>query len=100
MAEVVWTDPALQELSNIAEYIALDKPAAARHLIKEVFEKVERLQDFPLSGRTPLELPNSIYRELRVPPCRIFYRVDEGRVFILYVMRGERQLRLYMLGDS
>jgi len=100
MAEVVWTDPALQELSNIAEYIALDKPAAARHLIKEVFEKVERLQDFSLSGRTPLELPNSIYRELLVPPCRIFYRVDEGRVFILYVMRGERQLRLYMLGDS
>ncbi|MDZ4299169.1 MAG: type II toxin-antitoxin system RelE/ParE family toxin [Moraxellaceae bacterium] len=100
MAEVVWTDPALQELSYIAEYIALDKPEAARGLVKEVFEAVERLQDFPLSGRTPLELPNSIYRELVVPPCRIFYRVDEGRAFILYLMRGERQLRLYMLGDS
>ena len=26
-------------------------------------------------------------------PCRIFYRVDSGRVFILYVMRAERLFR-------
>jgi len=29
MAEVTWTEPALQELDAIAEYIALDNPAAA-----------------------------------------------------------------------
>jgi hypothetical protein len=34
-----------------------------------------------------------------VPPCRIFYREDEHRVLVLYVMREERQLRAYMLGN-
>ncbi|MGC3873003.1 type II toxin-antitoxin system RelE/ParE family toxin [Halomonas sp. GXIMD04776] len=100
MADVVWTEPALQQLDAIAEYIALDNPAAASHLVEEVFDKTERLEDFPLSGRIPPELPESVYREVVVPPCRIFYREDESRVLILYVMREERQLRAYMLENS
>jgi plasmid stabilization system protein ParE len=97
MAEVIWTEPALQQLDAIAEYIALDNATAANRLVKRVFGKIERLEDFPQSGRTPLELLHSIYREVIVPPCRIFYREDESRVLILYVMREELQLRTYML---
>jgi plasmid stabilization system protein ParE len=100
MAEVIWTEPALQELDALAEYIALDNPAAARQLVSTVFEKTKRLEDFPQSGRIPPELPNSVYRELLAPPCRLFYREDGQRVFILYVMREERQLRAFMLGNS
>ena len=51
MAEVIWTEPALQELNEIAEYIALDNPAAASRLVEEVFDKIDRLEDFPQSGR-------------------------------------------------
>lgn len=100
MAEVVWTEPALQQLDAIAEYITLDKPVAARHLVKTIFDKAERLEDFPQSGRIPPELPNSVYRELVIPPCRVFYREDKKRVFVLYVMREEGQLRTYMLESN
>ncbi|MDR9455704.1 MAG: type II toxin-antitoxin system RelE/ParE family toxin [Spiribacter sp.] len=100
MAEVVWAEPALQGLDAIAEYIALDNPMAASRLVQRVFEKTERLADFPQSGRIPPELPNSVYRELVVPPCRIFYRDDESDVLVLYVMREEQQLRSYMLGTD
>ncbi len=100
MAEIIWTEPALQQLDAIAEYIALDNPAAARDLVKEVFDKTERLESFPKSGRILQELPDSVYREVVVPPCRIFYREDEQRVLVLYVMREERQLRAFMLVNS
>lgn len=100
MAEVIWTEPALQELDALAEYIALDNPAAASALVKDIFDKIERLENFPKSGRIPPELPDSVYREVVVPPCRIFYREDEQRVLVLYVMREERQLRAFMLGNS
>jgi plasmid stabilization system protein ParE len=100
MAEVIWTEPALQELDAIAEYIALDNPGAASRLVEEVFDKADRLEDYSQSGRIPPELPNSVYRDVVVPPCRIFYRDDESRVLILYVMREERQLRAYMLESS
>ena len=100
MAEVIWAEPALQELDAIAEYIALDNPAAASDLVKAVFDKTERLDNFPKSGRIPPELPDSVYREVVVPPCRIFYREDEQRVLVLFVMREERQLRTFMLENS
>lgn len=97
MAEVIWTEPALQDLDAIAEYITLDNPDAAGHLVEAVLNATERLEDFPQSGRTPPELPESVYREVLVPPCRIFYREDEHHVLILYVMREEQQLRAYIL---
>jgi len=97
MAEVVWTEPALQQLDAIAEYIALDKPPAAGKLVEAVFASTMRLEEFPQSGRTPPELPGSVYREVLVPPCRIFYRQEDNRVLTLYVMREEQQLRTLML---
>ena len=100
MAEIIWTEPALEELNAIAEYIALDNPTAASRLVEEVFHKTDRLADFPQSGRVPPELPNSVYREILVPPCRIFYREDKQQVIVIYVMREERQLRAYMLANS
>ncbi|SFX44765.1 type II toxin-antitoxin system RelE/ParE family toxin [Marinospirillum alkaliphilum] len=53
MAEIIWTEPALQELNALAEYIALDNSDAARNLVQKVFKKTERLENFPESGRTP-----------------------------------------------
>ena len=97
MAEITWTDPALDQLGEIAEYIALDKPGAAADLVKRVFSAVEQLEQFPDSGHVPSELPNSIYRELYVRPCRIFYRQDGDIVLVIHVMRGERQLRKLLL---
>lgn len=97
MAEVIWSDPALDQLEEIAEYIALDRPGAASKLVKTIFSTVDRLQQFPDSGHAPPELPDSIYRELYVRPCRIFYRQKGDVVLILHIMRGERQLRKFLL---
>ncbi|MCW2294490.1 plasmid stabilization system protein ParE [Pseudomonas sp. BIGb0408] len=97
MAEIVWTTPALEQLEDLAQYIALDKPDAARALVKKVIEAVARLAEFPMSGRGPAELPNALYREVVVPPCRIFYRVSDTTVFIIHIMREERLLRAHML---
>ena len=97
MVQIIWTEPALLDLNEIAEYIALDKPGAASHLVQKVFSKIDRLQDFPESGRRPPELKKSRYREIIVDPCRIFYRTERDKVYILYVMRSERKLRKYLL---
>ena len=97
MAQIIWTEPALLDLNEIAEYIALDKPGAASHLVQKVFSKTERLEQFPESGRKPLELKKSRYKEIIVDPCRIFYRIEKEKVYILYVMRSERKLRKYLL---
>ena len=97
MAEVVWTEPALSDLDAIADYIALDNPEAAAKLVQAVFAHVGQLADHPKSGSKPQELKGQRYRQIVEPPCRVFYREDGARVYILYVMRFERLLRTELL---
>jgi len=93
MVEVIWTEPALQDLDAIADYIALDNPAVARDLVRRIFRHVDQLTTQPRSGSKPPELKGWAYRQIVEPPCRIFYRREKERIYILYVMRGERPLR-------
>jgi toxin ParE1/3/4 len=90
MAQVIWTDPALQDLDAIADYIALDNLPAAKRLVAKIFEAVSRLERFPQMGSKPPELRGMPYRQVIVRPCRIFYRVRSSRVVIVHVMRGEQ----------
>jgi len=97
MAQIIWTEPALSDLNAIAEYIALDKPSAAINLVEKVFSSTDRLEQFPELGRKPPEFKKSRYLEIIVNPCRIFYRIEGDKLYILYVMRSERKLRKYLL---
>ena len=93
MAEIIWSEPALSDLDAIADYIALENPVTASELIGRIFGHVEQLADHPESGSRPQELRRSRYRQIVEPPCRVFYRDDGRKVFILHVMRSERLLR-------
>ena len=93
MDEVIWSEPALNDLDAIADYIALDNPDAAKVLVQNVFRHVGQLADHPKSGSKPQELKGWRYRQIVEPPCRIFYRQEASRVFILHVMRSKRLLR-------
>ena len=94
MAQVVWTEPAIADLEAIADYIALENLTAARALVQRIVQHVGQLTEHPESGSRPKELGSRTrYRQIVEPPCRIFYRFDGERAFILHVMRTERLLR-------
>ncbi|MGH6967838.1 MAG: type II toxin-antitoxin system RelE/ParE family toxin [Stellaceae bacterium] len=97
MAEVIWTEPALNDLDAIADYIALDDPQAARRLVQAVFRHVAMLVEHPESGSKPQEFRGWRYRQIVEPACRVFYRYDGRRVVILHMMRGQRKLRARLL---
>ena len=99
MAQVIWTAPALMDLDDIADYIAIHNLIAAKKLVANIFQKVERLALFPESGRKPPELETLNYREVIVNPCRIFYRHEKDEIYILHVMRQEQQLRVYLFTE-
>ena len=95
MAAVVWTEPALADLDAIADYIALDNAPATRALVRKVFAHIDHLESHPDSGSFPPELDGKRYRQIVEPPCRVIYRHEkqEGTVYVLHVVRSERQLR-------
>lgn len=97
MAQVIWTEPALNDLDAIADYIAVENPIAAAALVQRVFAHMEQLEAHPESGPRVPELKRSRYRQIVDPPCRVFYRFDGKKVLILYVMRSEQSLRKVLL---
>lgn len=84
----------MADLEAIADYIAVQDPGAAAAFVRRVYDHVGQLAEHPASGPRPGELgPRNRYRQIVQPPCRIFYRQDAQRVFIVHVMRTERLLR-------
>ncbi len=97
MARIIWTVPALQELDEIADYISLDNPNAAKKLVRDVFNTVDRLQQHPWSGKSVEELNNTAYRRILISPCQIYYRVNDDLVYIIHVIRDEQLTMAYRL---
>ncbi len=67
------------------------------NLVQKVFSNTDQLEQFPELGRKPPEFKKSRYLEIIVNPCRIFYRIEGDKIYLLYVMRSERKLRKYLL---
>jgi toxin ParE1/3/4 len=90
LAEVRWARRALEDLREIHGFIARDSPRASETMVERIFDAVERLTIFPLSGRLVPEFPESGYRELLVGNYRVQYRVHDATVWIVSVVHGMR----------
>ncbi|MGH8019803.1 MAG: type II toxin-antitoxin system RelE/ParE family toxin [Opitutaceae bacterium] len=100
MAEVIWSEPAIQQLDTIASYIALDKPEAARVVVRRILDAADRLEHFRRLGRSVPEFPHPNYRQVWIRPCWIYYRIDGDDIRILHVRRAEQPFRIEDLVDE
>lgn len=86
---------AVSDLEEIREwYTEQLVPEVGERLIREVIAQVERLADFPESGRIVPEFGIVPLREIIHPPFRIVYRLDDLRVRVVRVWRSERLLKM------
>jgi toxin ParE1/3/4 len=90
---VRWTERALEQLREIGAYIALENQDAAKLLVEKVRDATDRLESFPESGRKVPEYMSLPHREIVIPPCRVFYRIQGKTVWIIHVTRSERIIR-------
>lgn len=89
---IVWSPLAIDRASEIAQYIAMDKPSAAENWINTIFTKVERLEFLPEIGRIVPEVNNRQIRELVYGNYRIIYRIETEQVSILTIRHGKQIL--------
>jgi toxin ParE1/3/4 len=100
VAEVTWSEPAVEQLDAIASYIALDKPDAARGVVRRVVDATDRLEHFKKLGRKIPEFPHPHYWQVLIRPCWIYYRLDNQNVRILHARRAEKPFRIEDLVDE
>ncbi len=87
-----WTEPSLDDLRAIRDYIARDSETYAADFVASILLAVERLSTFPRLGRVVPEADSPDLRELIFRGYRIIYRVDRNAVQILSVIHGHRDL--------
>lgn len=98
MTRVVWTLQAVEDVEALRSYIARDSPFYAALVAERILESVERLREFPRSGRVVPEMGLEAYRELILGAYRIVYRLAGDRADILTVVHAARLLP--DLGDA
>ena len=83
---------AWDDLTEIAEYIALDNAAAAERTADKIIFSLRRLEQFPLSAPSvpDNDLAKEGYRVLICDKYRCFYRFIENTVFIYHIVHGAR----------
>jgi plasmid stabilization system protein ParE len=77
--DLIWSPTAKFDLKNISAFISEDSVLAAERFVRNLFQSVERLADFPESGRIVPEFNDPSIREVIRKPCRIVYRVDSRK---------------------
>jgi toxin ParE1/3/4 len=86
---------AVKDLEEIKDwYIDRQVPDVGERLLGELVSQVEKLAEFPESGRIVPEFGIAHLREIIHPPFRIVYRLDKKRVRIVRVWRSERLLKM------
>jgi len=88
-----WSRSAREDIRDIHRYIAKDSPHYALQFADRVVKAVERLKDFPESGRQVPEARPLMVRELLIQEYRILYKPElPERVLIVAVIHGRRDL--------
>jgi toxin ParE1/3/4 len=88
MAEVTWTDQALDDLDAVCLFIARDAPRYAERFADRLFETAQHLATFPRAGRVVSEFGREDVRETIVQNYRVVYRVLPDEVEILTIHHG------------
>jgi len=95
--QLIWAPSAGLDLRELTSYIGESRPNAAARFVRRVFQMVEHLAHFPLSGRLVPEFDDPSIREVIRKPCRIVYRVRSSEetveiARIWHAARGVPQL--------
>ncbi|KQN33855.1 hypothetical protein ASE92_14485 [Pedobacter sp. Leaf41] len=77
MAKIVWTEIAIDDLNNIANYHSQYSDNFASALIKRLFNKPKILKEMPELGRVVPERDNEFIRELIEGNYRIIYYFEK-----------------------
>jgi len=93
MVKIVWTEQAIQDLNDLAEYIANDSQRYAELTVEKLFYSVDVLELYPKTGKKVPEFNDNSLRQLIVGNYRIIYLlVDVQRIDILTVHNCARLL--------
>jgi toxin ParE1/3/4 len=89
--QVIWTDPAWDDLEAAANYIARDSESYAAAFVQEVRDAAGPLSAMAERSQIVREFGDTSIRELLVRPYRLVYSLYAHQVTILAIVHGARR---------
>lgn len=91
--KIIWSLKSVENLEDISNYISKNSPLYAPVFVQKIISSVDRLSDFPFSGRKVPEFDDDKIREIIFHNYRIIYRVNNNNVEIILVIHGSKLLK-------
>ncbi len=85
MLNIVYTRTARNDLKGIYDYIAQDSAFYAEVFLDRLIKAVDRLGEFPQSGRIVPEINDPLVREVIYKSYRVMYYVDDSTVYVTQI---------------
>jgi toxin ParE1/3/4 len=92
MGQIIWTDPAIDDLTAIMDYIARDSPQYALRVGERNLRSSR--QGFPRPTRRldGARIQRGLLREVLMRPYRIIYEIRGEACYIVAIIHGSRDL--------
>lgn len=90
--KIYWAKEALYNIQEIEEFISQDNPGTAIKFTDKLISLVEKLKEYPESGRIVPELSIDQIREILHKNYRIVYLVKKNSIEIITVFEGHKLL--------
>jgi toxin ParE1/3/4 len=100
MGQIAWTEPALDDVQRILDYVARDSARYAEKLADRFTEVPLRLLNEPRVGWRVPEYDRDDVRELLVAPYRLIYIIRGDDCYIATVVHGSRDLPRWWRPDQ
>lgn len=94
MAKVIWTDQAIEDINNIAEFIAKDSFKYAQIQVSKFFDSALLLESNSKIGRRVPETHDDLIREIISGSYRIIYKIRSSKeILIITVHHSSRAMK-------
>ncbi|MDA3885675.1 MAG: type II toxin-antitoxin system RelE/ParE family toxin [Candidatus Delongbacteria bacterium] len=90
--KVIWTDEALSDVEEIAEFIEKDSHFYASVVVTNIINATRNLESYHNSGSIVPEEGNKFLRENIIYNYRLIYEIIETSIYVLAVVHGRRLL--------
>ena len=78
MAQIIWSNPAIEDLHQLREFYSQFSEGYADRLIDKLIARVDILINFPQSGRMASQFKDGLTRELVSGDYSIIYRIQDA----------------------
>ena len=93
--EIIWTNPAWDDVENAADYIAQDSKFYAAAFVREIREAVASLAPFAERGQVVPEPATNLSENCSSDPIVLSTRYPRKQVLILTLVHGAQRIRRF-----